>query len=239
MYHIIGNWKMYLSYNQVKAFFTENNLGELKKHTLILCPSFDSLSQTNQFLKNSQIKLGAQDCSAFKPGAYTGQIFAQSLKELGCNYCIVGHSETRKYYHITNEEVAQKALQAVAADLIPIICIGESKEEYQQQKTIKVLEEQLKPILALKEQIKNKQIMMAYEPVWSIGTNIVPDNEYLEKIFSYLKEALKSFKVILIYGGSVDNTSIKTIKQVSLIQGFLIGRASTDFQELKKIVLSL
>ena len=134
--------------------------------------------------------------------------------------------------------------QLIKYNITPIVCIGESKEEFDQGKTFSILEEQLAPIEKILQTHQSATaILIAYEPIWSIGTGIIPENTYLEKVFTHIKnlasEHLNQHSIRLLYGGSVDSQTSTTLKKVGLIEGFLIGKASTDFQELKKIVLSL
>ena len=244
-YTLIVNWKMYFSFNQALQWIKINKdqLSQACKQSsnkLIICPSFESIYPIKLELANSQISLGAQDCSNHEQGAFTGQVSAQSLTEIGCSYCIIGHSERRQYQQENNEEIAQKLQLLLQNNINPILCIGESKQDYEQGKTEEILQKQLEPITKILNSIESKNtIYIAYEPIWSIGTGITPENDYLEAIFNFIKKSTQTWpnSPILLYGGSVNENTCKKLKEVSLIQGFLIGKASTDFQMLKKIVL--
>lgn len=239
-YIIVANFKMYFSHDQTLRFIKEHDVSIFKKHELVICPSFDSLSDAKQLLQKSSIKLGAQDCSSFESGAYTGQVSARSLREIGCSYCIVGHSETRSYFKLTDNDVAEKVAQLVHENITPIICIGETQHEYAQQQTMSILDKQLKPILNMINQMKSMTLCIAYEPIWSIGTGVIPPNEHLHTVYQHLEKQLgKKDSIRLLYGGSINEKNIQAVKLIPGIQGFLIGKASTDFQELKKIVLSI
>lgn len=249
-YTIIGNWKMYFSYKQAMQWANQHlesleELAQSTQNTIALCPSFESLEPLSSSFKNISIGLGAQDCSDHALGAYTGQVAAQSLAEIGCSHCIIGHSEKRQFGHEGNDQIAQKMIQLIKSGITPIVCIGESKEEFDQGKTLSVLEKQLAPIgKALQEQAQPAtSLFIAYEPIWSIGTGITPENTYLEEIFTHIQKLTSSYpnqhSIRLLYGGSVTSQTSVTLKKVGLIEGFLIGKASTDFQELKKIVLLL
>ena len=210
-----------------------------KNISFIICPSFDALFSIATFAQQYNLQLGAQDCSAYAKGAYTGQVTAASLLQLGCSYCIVGHSETRKYNNASNTDIAQKVEQLLNQNIIPIICVGETKKEYDQKNTLNVLRKQIDPILPLLR--KNQKITyIAYEPIWSIGTDIVPSNDHLQLVYDNLSKLCKissrADSVRFIYGGSVDKDTIQQINKISLIQGVLVGRASTDFQKIKTIV---
>jgi triosephosphate isomerase (TIM) len=249
-YTIIGNWKMYFPFTQSIEWIKNNTemLQELQqqtRHNITLCPSYDSLSIIAHELKSSSIAVGAQDCSNHKSGAYTGQVSAKSLAEIGCLYCIIGHSESRRYQQETSVDVAQKMQQLLQNYITPILCIGETQQEYEQELTCVVLEKQLAPIGDLLQAYAKPKtaLYIAYEPIWAIGSGIIPENDYLKKVYHQIKDLIKNYPnndaISLLYGGSVNGQTISRFKQVPEIKGFLIGSASTDFQELKKIVLSI
>ncbi len=245
-YLFVGNWKMNMHFKKAINFVKYNideltSLGSNKNKSIILCPSFVALPGLIDLLQKTNISIGAQNCSQHNKGAYTGEVSAQSLAELGCQYCIVGHSEQRKYFTETNEMVAQKVAQLCEHNIQPIICIGETKEEFESKQVYEILAKQLTPVLKALKTFKTLSIIIAYEPVWSIGTGIIPEYYYLEQVFSWLtkhiKKQLPDAKLQLLYGGSVNEHNITDLKQILHINGFLIGGASTDFQKLKKIVL--
>lgn len=246
---VVANWKMNFSHDESLAFVANHysdfcNLTSMTKSTTVLCPLFTTLYPLQAILKDSQILIGAQDCSSHTKGAFTGQVSAQSLKSLGCSYCIVGHSERRKHNGETNAIIAQKALLLVDQGITPIICVGENSQEFEQGITLAVLEQQLSPVLdaftGQKFPSTHAPLCIAYEPIWSIGTGKVSGYQHLEVVFSWLHRQTQrvcpgvSWK--LLYGGSVTSQSAAEIKKVSYIGGFLVGGASLDFQEFKKIV---
>lgn len=241
--YIIANWKMAKSFSQALQW-TETYKAELEKltelSTLIICPDFCSLWPIKQTLPAS-VFLGAQNCSSHKIGPYTGQVSAQSLSDVQCNYCIIGHAEQRAIGD-NDKQIAQKTAHLLEVGITPIICIGENQEQRQAQKTNIVLEEQLKPIF---EQIKNyseKTMLIAYEPIWSIGSDQVPTPDELQNTIDQIKKlfTIQAQKnVIIIYGGSVNPQIAQEYSQKTSIDGFLLGRTSLDFQMLKKIVLSI
>ncbi|TET06452.1 triose-phosphate isomerase [Candidatus Dependentiae bacterium] len=244
----VANWKMQLSFNETEELAREyfEHLTLIKKIPnlrIILCPSFPALFPLSRLFKNSEIKLGAQDCSQFRAGAYTGQVCAKSIAELGCHYCIIGHSERRHYNHETNTEIADKVQRLLEQELQPIICVGETKQEYKEQKAFTALEQQLEPVLTRIADIgiSHEPIHIAYEPIWSIGTGIVPSNTYLNEIFTWIEDHTqkilgKERVVGLLYGGSVSEQTIAALKKVKKISGLLIGEASLDFQKFNNIV---
>lgn len=244
----VANWKMQLSFNEAEELAREyfEHLALIKKiptSLIILCPSFPVLFPLSRLFKSSEIILGAQDCSQFHAGAYTGQVCAKSIAELGCRYCIIGHSERRHYNHETNAEIADKAQRLLEQELQSIICVGETKQEYEEQKTFTALEQQLEPVLTRIADIgiSHEPIHIAYEPIWSIGTGIVPSNTYLNEIFTWIENRTqkilgKERVVGLLYGGSVSEQTVPALKKIKKISGLLIGEASLDFQKFNNIV---
>lgn len=239
----VANWKMNMLSLQQALLFCHELAKEPKEiqQNIIICPSTIYLYPLIQHMKTASMHFGAQDCSIFEKGAYTGQTSAQSLHELKVQYCIVGHNETRTSGNLGNEIVAQKALQLLKNELHPIFCIGESKHGNLQQ-TFAMLQEQLMPLVVALQNIKSdlKFINIAYEPVWAIGTGQTPDNHFIEGVSDWIHEFfgqnLPRTTLILLYGGSVNEVSAPQLKLIRGLKGFLIGNASLDFQKFKKIV---
>lgn len=204
-----------------------------------MCPSFDALAPITQLFKASNVYVGAQNCAAHQKGAYTGEICPQSIRECGAHYCIVGHSERRQHFGETNEVVAQKMELLLQNNVIPIVCIGETGQEYTDKKTYNILQKQL---LAIFNSAKNKKIYIAYEPLWAIGTGIAAKSDYLQNIFTWLQtycsKVLCSDGYKLLYGGSVNDNNAQDLKKITCLDGFLIGGASLDFQKFQNIVVS-
>ena len=239
----VANWKMYLSYNQALAWIKTHGqslqkLAQLKD--IVLCPSYDALSQINKETKKINVALGAQNCAAEISGAYTGQVSAQSLKELGCSYCIIGHSEQIKYNNETIAQTRKKVECALAYDLIPIICVGETEQEYRADQTIAVIDRQLNTLL-MQHKKQPAKIVIAYEPHWAIGTDKIPSLPDLQTIGTSLREWVQELMpnsiITILYGGSVDIRNAQLINELGLFDGYLIGRASLDFQIFEKIVV--
>jgi len=237
----VANWKMNKSFAQESSFCTTHLEGLRKLSSephieLVICPSFPSLFSLSEILQDTMVGIGAQQCSPHEHGAYTGQVSAQSLQESGCTYCIVGHSEQRAR-GIPNQEIADQATRLFEHSIAPIICIGETEDEYKRNEVFAVLEKQLEPILPL---LKQLPYAIAYEPVWAIGTGLVPSHDYLKSVYSWLDTHIKKTdsdaSYHLLYGGSVDEKTIKDISSIGQIGGYLIGGASLDFKKLEKIV---
>ncbi len=239
----VANWKMNKSFAQ-EVEFCIRHLKELQQVStesnveLVICPSFPSIFSVAEQLQNSMVGIGAQQCSAHQKGACTGQVSAQSLKEAGCTYCIVGHSEQRAH-GTTSQEVAQQAQRLFEQNICPIICIGENRNQYEQDLVFDVLQKQLDPVTKI--MTSNANFAVAYEPIWSIGTGLIPGYDYLNKVYSWLHAQITTIAPEaswrLLYGGSVDEKNVQNITKVTQIGGFLVGGASLDFQKFQKIVL--
>jgi len=240
---------MYWTFDATLAFATANyekliELASYKNTTLVLCPSSTTLYPLAEMFKETLVKLGAQDCSDHTKGAYTGQVSADSLKSLHCSFGIVGHSERRQWCGETNQRVADKCAQLISSNITPIVCVGESLQDYEAGKTLSTLEEQLAPIFTLiKEKahtLDTTPVVIAYEPIWAIGTGVTASSDHIDTVFTWLTTATNKIAPSVhwqfLYGGSVSGTTIQNFKKIDRISGFLIGGASLDFQELEKIV---
>jgi len=245
MFLYVANWKMEMSFNQALEFGKCHYegflaLSKLPKKRVVICSSFTAIKALYDLFDGTLIELGAQNCSANRKGPYTGQVSAQSLKDIGCGYCIVGHSESRQYLAETNEEIAKKVLMLIQAQIEPVLCIGEHKIDYDAGNTQQVLKQQLIEVFGLIEQTVKPKLYIAYEPVWSIGTGIVPEKAYIEGVCEFIldlaKEKAPNLDVRLLYGGSIDEKTASLIKPIKLLSGFLIGGASLDFKKFEKIV---
>lgn len=244
---IIGNWKMHGSKLQIDAFF--NGLGEkLKKQPNLLkceaaiCPPFIYLAQAAKLLEQAPgIKLGAQDVSEFEQGAYTGQIGANMLKEQGCRYVIVGHSERRQYCHETDEEIANKFIAAKSAGLMPILCVGETQEQRQNKQTSSVVVDQLKVILTREGAGGFHHALIAYEPIWAIGTGLTATPEQAQQIHGLLRQTIAEYDATvamglpILYGGSVKPSNAQALLTMPDIDGALVGGASLEAEDFLAI----
>ena len=197
---------------------------------MILCPTSINVPIFNA---NKNCYLGSQNVSKYTSGAHTGEISAEILKSYGVDYCIVGHSERREDGE-TNEDVKEKVLHLYESGITPILCIGESFRERQEGEYAEVIINELTSVTdALNEEQKNK-LIVAYEPIWSIGTGVVPQNEEIEEVFSLIKEIVPNCKVL--YGGSANETNVDTLKQCKEIDGYLLGGISLKPDKLQEFI---
>jgi triosephosphate isomerase len=238
---------MYFSLKQAHTWVTHHK--EVLKtlgndFSIVICPSFEALSNIKKDLQETNIALGAQNCSVHKAGPYTGQVLAESLVQLGCTYCIVGHSEVRQAYNETDEIVAKKTIILLSQNITPLIYVGETAKEYDNQLIAQVLERQLNPVFEeiSRNKITNKTIIIGYEPLWTKDTNNIPSTDYLIKQINFIKKLastiIPEITCLVTYGGNVNEQTISSLKRIEGLDGVLIGKASTDFQSFEKIVLS-
>lgn len=197
-------------------------------NTLVLCPSSPYLSKF--YLQN--MKLGSQNVSGYYEGAYTGEVAASQLKELKVEYCLVGHSERRKYQKETNQEINQKINMLLDNDIIPILCVGENKNERQEGFTIVKVMNEIKDCLKDIDDIS--KVIIAYEPLWAIGTGITPTREQIDYVLKEIKSDYP--ENLLIYGGSLSDKNIEEINNSTYIDGYLLGGLSLKVEELKKFI---
>jgi triosephosphate isomerase len=244
---IIANWKMNLIEAETVLLVKEliKELGDSpEKVDVVLCPSFIPLDEVSKLLEGTNIKLGAQDIFWETRGTYTGEISPRMLQEWNCEYVIVGHSERRQNFKETDEMVNKKVIAAVENDLIPIICVGETKAERKAGKKKSVVKKQLLAALKNVKLDRAKEIIIAYEPVWVIGTGkpVKPEDAeemhvmvrgLLDKLYT---PALRDKYFRIIYGGSVDSKSASDFFKQELIDGSLVGGASLLVNEFVGIV---
>ena len=241
---IAGNWKMNMLPNETINFI-EGLSQEIKdvKNEIILCVPYTDLFYALLTAQNTNIKIGAQNMHWKEKGAYTGEISGQMLKSIGVEYVIIGHSERRQYFAETDETVNLKVKSALENNLKPIICVGETLEQREHGETEKIIESQIK--LALKDLTKEqiRAIIIAYEPVWAIGTGKTATPEEANNVIKYIRKQIKELyneeiaeNIIIQYGGSVKASNAEELFNMSDIDGALVGGASLNFQEFSKIV---
>lgn len=236
---LIANWKMNLGCKAgyVLAHKFTNILKKSSKKDYIILPSSQSIYYIKKKVQSKSLNLGAQDCSQFSSGAYTGDISASMIKELGCKYVLLGHSERRSIHSEDKNVLKEKLKHAISNRLKIIFCVGEKLTDYKNSNTKKVINFQLSGIFDNKVDFKN--IIIAYEPVWAIGTNKTPSLEEIEIVHSYIKDIFKkkysTENICVIYGGSVNLKNSKAIFSAKNVDGGLIGGASLKANEFRKI----
>ncbi len=242
--YYFANWKMYQSLPAVKKFlkdYKKDDKAFADNRHVGIAASYEHIYFLQQKLKVTKLSVGSQDCSQFLSGAYTGQVSLQSLADMQISFSIIGHSEVRQFLGQSNELIALKFKLLIAANISPILCIGETLAQKEDGMTLQILFDQLDPILNILQSYNGSvKIFIAYEPIYAIGTGIVPNKKDLQNIFSFLKSLAKQVPIaknlMFLYGGSVSSKTISQFHEIDEISGFLIGKASIDFQELKKIV---
>jgi triosephosphate isomerase len=228
---IAGNWKMNGSLAVNATLLDGLRSGSAAGCELAVCVPVAYLAQTQTALAGSAITWGAQDVSEHDSGAYTGEISASMLKDFACRYVIVGHSERRTYHHESDELVATKSAQALKSGLIPIVCVGETLQEREQGQTDAVVIRQLQPVIAALAS-RLSEIVIAYEPVWAIGTGKTATPEMAQQVHAVIRTALAradataATTIRILYGGSMKPDNAKELLAMSDIDGGLIGGAS-------------
>lgn len=241
---IAGNWKMNKLPNEAMEFIEE--FAPLVKDTeneVILCVPYTDLFYSLLHVQDTNIKIGAQNMHYEESGAYTGEVSGEMLKSIGAQYVIIGHSERRAYYGETDETVNKKLKKALSLELKPIVCVGESLDERESGKAKEIVTTQTK--LAL-EGLSNEDVtktIIAYEPIWAIGTGKTATKEDANETIKWIREEIEkiygknvSDDVIIQYGGSVKSSNAKELFEMSDIDGGLVGGASLKADEFAKIV---
>jgi triosephosphate isomerase len=244
---IAGNWKMNMDIHQSQKLVSEiiNGLGNDSEVEVIVCPPFTSLSEVSSLLKNTPIKLGAQNMYLEESGAYTGEISAGMLKSVGCEYVILGHSERRVIFNENDELISKKIKAALVKRLKPIFCIGESLEQKENGETIRVVSKQLEKGLEGINSEEVKNIIIAYEPVWAIGTGKTATPQQAQEVHSFIRELVaKNFSIsvaenlIIQYGGSVKPDNSGELLSQKDINGALVGGACLKSDSFLSIIAS-
>lgn len=242
---IAGNWKMYKTIGEAVELI-EGLKAELKNEDsvdVIVCPPFTAIHKIAELLEGSKIKYGAQDMFWEEEGAYTGEISPKMLKDLGCEFCIVGHSERRAYFGETNETVNKKVKAALKYGLTPIMCVGERLEERDSGKTFEVIKDHIEGGLKGLNADEILKVVVAYEPVWAIGTGRVATPEQAQEAHKFIRGLLEkvygrqiSLQVRIQYGGSVKPDNIALLRSGEDIDGALVGGASLKSKDFAEIV---
>ena len=240
---IVGNFKMNSTVHEF-ANYIDEFLPKVKanKNNIALCVPYTHLMLAGQKLVSTNIQYGSQNISTEEKGALTGEISNLMVKDLGANFTLVGHSERRTKFKETNEQTNQKIIRALGVNLKVILCIGETKSEKNAKKTKAVLKKQLEDALKGLYENELKNIIVAYEPVWAIGTGLVPTNKEIEQTVQDIRDVLcedfsekAAEKMCVLYGGSVNQDNSSTILKIKGVNGLLVGGACLSSESFANI----
>lgn len=242
---IVGNWKMYENCKEAKSLAQAilDGCKDIKNVDIAICPAFTSLYVVREIIKDTNIELGAQDMFWEKEGAYTGEISASMLKSIGCRFVIIGHSERRQYFNETNENVNKKIKSALSEGLTTIVCIGERLDERDKGQAFGVVADQIAEVLAGLNNNDVLKIVIAYEPVWAIGTGKTATPQIAQEVHSYIRKIIATAtsqglanSIRILYGGSVRPDNIKGLLMEQDIDGALVGGASLNVESFISII---
>ena len=240
---VAGNWKMHGSRAE-NASLVSGLLDLLqpdKRAEILLCPPFPYLMETGRLLKDSGVALGAQSVCAESQGAFTGEVSAAMLKDVGCRYVLVGHSERRQLFGERDALVARKFVAAQGQSLVPVLCVGETLEEREADQTTSVVSRQLEAVLAVTGVQALARAVIAYEPVWAIGTGRTASPEQAQEVHAMIRakvaerDATIGGSVRILYGGSVKASNAQELFAMPDIDGGLVGGASLKADEFARI----
>ncbi len=242
---IAGNWKMNKTVAEALDLVQglKRDLAGVKEVDVVVCPPFTALSEVSKVIVDGNIRLGAQNMSEHNGGAYTGEIAAGMLKEFSVRYVILGHSERRMYQKESNELIAKKALAALAASIKPIICVGELLAEREAGQTEHIVSHQLRGSLEGISKAQMEEVIIAYEPVWAIGTGKTATAEQAQEVHAFIRREIAGLydeavakKVRIQYGGSVKPNNVREILSKPDVDGALVGGASLELRGFTELV---
>lgn len=242
---IIGNWKLNKTVSESIRSITElkNELSGKQEAQVVIAPSFVSLHPCEIALQNTGIVLAAQNVSSYDQGAYTGEVSAAMLLDVECEYVLIGHSERRGVFGETDQDIAQKMKQVLEYEMQPVLCIGESQLTRKAGKTFAYLEGQLAQALRGLHEEDLFTMVIAYEPIWAIGTGDTATPDQIQEVHEFLRQYLTNqfsktlaLEVSILYGGSVTDENASTILKQKDVDGLLVGGASLDPQKFAKII---
>jgi triosephosphate isomerase len=242
---IAGNWKMYKTIPEAVDLVKKlkGNLNGIVDRKIVVCPTYTALSSVGNIIKGTNITMGAQNLYWEAKGAYTGEISPGMLVDAGCKYVIIGHSERRQYFSETDETVNKKMISAYRCGLIPIACIGETLDEREKNVTFQIIEKQMKAGLNGLTDQQAKELVIAYEPIWAIGTGKTATPEQAQEVHTYIRKLYaemygkkSSDEVRILYGGSVKPNNCSQLMKQPDIDGGLVGGAALDADSFTSIV---
>jgi len=240
-----GNWKMFKTAKEAAAMIADlkEKVKDVKDREVVICPTFTALESAVKAAQGSNVKIGAQNVYWEEKGAFTGEIAPNMIKDLGCEYVIIGHSERRQYFGETDETVNKRIFAALKASLTPIICVGETLQERESGRMMNVIETQVKG--GLKSMTKEQMLksVIAYEPVWAIGTGKTASPEQAQEVHAFIRKLLNELfgkdvadQTRILYGGSVKPDNMAELMKQADIDGGLVGGASLEAESFSKIV---
>lgn len=242
---IAGNWKMYKTVERAINLVGElaEIVSEVKDVEIVVCPPFTALDAVIDTAAGTNIEVGAQNMHWETEGAFTGEISPLMLKQMGCSYVILGHSERRQYFGETDENVNKKLKSSFKYQLVPIVCVGETLEQREQGITEQVIRTQVEAGLANLDNSEVSGLVVAYEPVWAIGTGKTASNSDAQQVIGFIRKTIAEMygsdlaeQVRILYGGSVKPDNIKGLMEEKDIDGALVGGASLEAQSFAHIV---
>ncbi len=241
---LAANWKMNGSLALVQAFAETKMHFAHSAHELLFFPPFPLIQALQQAFEGApSLQVGAQNVSQYEAGAYTGEVSAAMLAEQGLSHVLVGHSERRLYFGETNDIVAVKALRAQAHGLVPVVCIGESLAERESGQTFRVLNAQVQALAEAEVQLRDGLLLLAYEPVWAIGTGLAASPAEISQVHAHIHTCLAELvdesdsTISILYGGSVNANNIEAILAAPHVAGALIGGASLKVDEFSRMAV--
>ena len=243
---VVGNWKMNGTLASAESLAKGIIAGlDGNSADIAVCVPYVYLPRVSELVKNTALAVGAQNVADKSSGAFTGEISAAMLSEFSCKYALVGHSERRSYYGETNESVAARFSQAQEQNIIPILCVGETLEQREQDQTFAVINAQLDAVINLAGIAAFSAAVIAYEPVWAIGTGKTATDEQAQEVHQYIRQYIAAKdqsiadKIQILYGGSAKPDNAKGLFAMPDIDGGLIGGASLDAESFLKIYQSI
>ncbi len=241
---VVGNWKMNGTGAALSALSDLARAHPNAKADIVICPPATLIQRATETARDSAIEIGAQDCHAEISGAHTGDISAEMLRDAGARYVITGHSERRQNHGESDMNVRAKTRAATAADLTAILCVGESQTQRKAGQTLDIIDKQLKR--SIPDEISAQTLVVAYEPIWAIGTGLVPSLDQINEVHTFIRAQLQTRfgsatgqQIRLLYGGSVKPTNAADIFKITEVNGALVGGASLNPNDFSPIIKAL
>jgi triosephosphate isomerase len=242
---IAGNWKMNKTGTEAASFARELKIKTLNinRTEIVVCPPYIAIVPVYEILKESRVKIGAQNVHWEPSGAFTGEVSAEMIEQAGCKYVIIGHSERRQYFGETDQSVNKKIIQTLTTSICPIVCVGETLQQREAGKTKNVVKDQITAGLAGLSIDQMKRLVLAYEPVWAIGTGVTATPAQAEEVHHFIRELLAELfnsqiadSAQILYGGSVKPDNAKELLSQHNIDGGLIGGASLKVDSFVEMI---